>query len=272
MLHATRLAAHFAQVTAAVLAALLALTTGIGRLEAQVFNPRDLQQEVLVRAALANDPGLQPLNLVVRVNDRVATLSGPVPTRELARRALETAKRVAEVRDVQDKMMVQFEERRLALPLVAQTPPSLPPAIGKPAIDPPSTTTVLHHAPPQTVGVWVPVIPQPPQQRPIVGVALLPYTTTQPGATGAVSLAKELPATKPASPPDAGAIASAVQSLIQGQERFHRMRFEFKQGKVYLSGMVYRWSDLHELAQAITQLPGIEGVVLSDVKTEPPRH
>jgi BON domain len=250
---------------------LLVMAVGLGRLDAGDFNPRDVQQEILVREALANDSRLQPLNLVVRVNDRVATLSGPVPTRELAQRALETARKVAELRDVQDKMMVQFEDKGLLVPLARKTSPATPPAIGKPSTDPPLTAPEPKNAPAQLAGVWIPVNPQP-AQRPMVGVALLPWTATQPGATGAVSLAKEPATTKPAGPPDTAAVNNAVQNLIQSQDRFRRLYFEVKLGKVYLSGMVYRWSDLQDLAQAITQIPGIDGVVLSDVKTEPPRR
>jgi osmotically-inducible protein OsmY len=273
MLHASCLPAHLAHVTRPVLttlACLLAVSAGVGRLHAADFNPRDVQQEILVREALANDPRLQPLNLVVRVNDRVATLSGPVPSRELARRALDTARKVTELRGVQDKMMVQFEDAGLLLPLALKTSPAMPPAIGKPSTNVPTMTPDPNNPSALLTGVWIPVNPQPPQ-RPTIGVALLPWTSTQPGATGAVSLAKEPPTTNPAGLNDAAAASNAVHNLLQGQERFRRLRFEIRQGKVYLSGRVYRWSDLQDLAQAITQIPGIEGVVLSDVKTEPPR-
>jgi BON domain len=273
MLHASCLPAHFAHAMRPVstaLACLLAVSVGVGRLDATDFNPRDLQQEIMVREALANDPRLQPLNLVVRVNDRVATLSGPVPSRELARRALDTAKKLTELRGVQDKMMVQYEDAGLLLPLALKTSAPAPTTIGKPSTNVPTMATEPINPAPQITGVWIPVNPQPPQ-RPTIGVALLPWTTTQPGATGAVSLAKEPPATKPAGPPDAAAISNAVQDLIQSQDRFRRLRFEMKQGKVYLSGMVGRWSDLQDLAQAIAYIPGIEGVILSDIKTDPPR-
>src|SRR5262249_9560844 len=81
-----------------------------GRAAADEFDPRDLRHEVLCRQVLADDPALRPLNLIVRVTDRVATLQGPVPTRELARRALQTLRKLPELREVRDRMMVQFED------------------------------------------------------------------------------------------------------------------------------------------------------------------
>ena len=80
-----------------------------------------------------------------------------------------------------------------------------------------------------------------------------------------MSRPKEI-ATEPA---DAAAVSGAVQALVQSEERYRRVRYEVKQGKVYLSGVVVRWGDLHELSLAVTRIPGVESVVLRDVRTEP---
>jgi len=253
---------------------MLGLSAAVPPLCADDFDLRDLQHEIMVREALAKDARLRPLNLVVRVTDRVATLSGPVPSRELARRAVDTATKVPELREVRDKMLVQFEDTGLILPLALPlttptvTPPGLvrpPPAPAAPSIPEPKKTQNA------TAAVWLPVNPEPPK-RPLLGVALLPaITTTQPGVTEAVSRPRDQASAKPATLPDAASISSAVQNLIQGGERYRRLRFEVKQDKVFLSGVVYRWADLEVIAKAVTRIPGVESVVLSEVKTDPPR-
>ena len=242
--------------------ALVVLCSAAIRLSAREFDPRDLQHEILVREALAKDPRLQPLNLIVRVKDRVATLSGPVPSRELAQRAMETAKKLTELREVQDKMLVQFEDAGLLLPVPVKTQTVVPPGMMRP---PPASIPASVPEPKKVViptsGVWLPVNGD--LQKPPVGVALLPWATAQQGVTEAVSRPMDSGSVVPSN----SSIASAVQSLLQADERYRRVRFELKEGKVYFSGAVVRWSDLEQLARAVTHIPGVVGVVLADVQT-----
>jgi hypothetical protein len=212
-----------------------------GRLAAGDFDVRNLQHEVMCREVLAGDPALGPLNLIVRVQDRVATLSGPVPTRELAQRAVQTLQKLPELREVRNQLLVQFADDGLLLPWPVKVTPKVPPP--EPAKAPPE-------------GVWKPVFPS---DR--VDVF---KKGKDAGVTGTVSQTKD----KPTEPPDAAAVSSAVQGLILGEEKYRRVRYEVKQGKVYLSGTVYRWADLQELARAVTHIPGVEGVVLKEVKME----
>src|SRR5436853_7347916 len=81
---------------------LLVILTGpaVGRLSAEVIDPRDLQREVQARQALQNDPKIAPFCLGVRVRNRVATLTGPVPTRELAQHAVNVLRQMPELSDV----------------------------------------------------------------------------------------------------------------------------------------------------------------------------
>jgi osmotically-inducible protein OsmY len=251
----------------------LLLLSGIGilRVSAAESDMRDLQHEVAVRAALAKDTRLGALNIMVRVQDRVATLSGLVPSRELAKRALETAAKVQEVKEVRDRLTVQFEDKTLALPLPSVGPQMMPPGAGKSSpSEPPASANIIQAGKTsmQPMGKWIPINPMPataPSMPP--SVELLPWKVgTQPGEP--VSRPKEqTPGKTPSA--DAAAIASAVQSLVQADERFRRLRFEVKDGKVLLSGVVYRWADLQELARAVTRIPGVDAVVLREIKTEP---
>src|SRR5262249_28704950 len=183
----------------------------------------------------ADAPALRPLNLIVRVTDRVATLQGPVPTRELARRALQTLRKLPELREVRDRMMVQFEDdpgQLLSAPVAApKAVPGFPLWADQPPPAPAPEPKKTEVAP---AGVWKPVLSAPPGAT--LGVALRRSTTTQPGLMGAVSRPKDAAGPPAAEPPDGAAISSAVQSLIQAEERYRRLRYEVKQGRVYLSG------------------------------------
>src|SRR5437588_4982271 len=123
------------------LALVVLLMPAAGVLPAEEIDPRDLYREVMARQALQNDPKLAPLCLGVRVRNRVATLTGPVPTRELARHAVNVLRLMPELSDVRDQLIVQFEQ-----PLVL--PPTATPA-ATPAHDTKQG--------PRQVALWFPV-------------------------------------------------------------------------------------------------------------------
>ena len=227
-----------------------------GRVNGQETSPRDLARELQVLHVLHNDAQLRPLNIGVKVRDRVAILWGPVPTRDLAERAVAVVKKLPEIGEVQNQLMVQYGEETVypPMPLV---PGSAPRKNDLPPRPPPESL-----APPVVDLVWQPVNPEAPATP---SVALLPSLTSQPGRTGTVSRPRD----KLTEAPDAAAISGAVQSLIQGEERYRRVRYEVRQGQVFLGGVVNRWSDLRELSVAVTHIPGVDGVVLREVRSEP---
>src|SRR5262249_2971327 len=117
------------------------------------------------------------------------------------------------------------------------------------------------------VALWFPVRAETPGMQNVFKPNLpLSSSALQMPATGTVSRPKE---NKPAEPADGPAIGNAVQHLILAEERFRGLRYEVKHGKVYLGGIVQRWSDLYELSQAVTHIPGVESVLLRDVRREP---
>jgi hyperosmotically inducible protein len=63
-----------------------------------------------VKAALANNVGLNTLKIDVDSNDGVVTLRGPVDTQETRRRAQETAQGVEGVRLLQNQLLVRDNE------------------------------------------------------------------------------------------------------------------------------------------------------------------
>src|SRR5207245_2442047 len=72
----------------------------------------DLYQTVLARRALQNDALLAPLNLGVRVRQRVATLWGPVASAEAARRAVALLRELPELAAVRSEPLRAWRLRR----------------------------------------------------------------------------------------------------------------------------------------------------------------
>jgi hypothetical protein len=100
----------------------------------------------------------------------------------------------------------------------------------------------------------------------------VPGKPATPGASGPAAptltpVARPAPAKGPLTPSPAS-IETAIGQLRQGHERFRRIRVQVRDGSVTLSGVVYRWEDLHELAHAIGHVPGVTRVILQDIETD----
>ena len=62
-------------------------------------------------------------------------------------------------------------------------------------------------------------------------------------------------------------LEQVVRKVQQSDRRFWRVHPEVRGRVVYLSGSVGRWEDLVELARSLAGLPGVERVVLKQVRT-----
>jgi hypothetical protein len=65
-------------------------------------------------------------------------------------------------------------------------------------------------------------------------------------------------------------IEQAVRGLQQKEERFRRLRAEVQGDRVILSGAVRTWRDLQDLSRAILAIPGVGGVTVRQIRTDPP--
>jgi hypothetical protein len=65
-------------------------------------------------------------------------------------------------------------------------------------------------------------------------------------------------------------VQAAVERLRSGQERFGRVRVEVRGDRVFLTGAVARLQDVYDLSQAITELPGVAGVTIREIRVDPP--
>ena len=229
------------------------------------------------RQALFQDALLAPLNLGVSVRDHVATLWGPVPSPDLARRAEERVRQVQGIGEVINQLHVEPPDGPPGdlprNPPLAQQPPrdEFPvqeqptPLVGRPEEHGPVSSQlaggrgqgarkgqVVSGNPPPAEDPSVPVMPS---------IAL-----PTPSAAGDREPAAAAPPVPPTDP------AQAIDRLRQGDERYRRVRPEVDGGTVRLRGTVYCREDLFGLAQAISHLPGVQRVVIENVQTDPLRR
>jgi hypothetical protein len=204
---------------------------------------RDMRHTVAARAALLRDKELGPLNLGVRVHDRVAVLWGPVPSAELAERAVRVLRQVPDLLEVRNELIIQAPEPTRPQLLPESVPPALP-AIKLPGYS--GAPDPLPLAPGENVRL-------------------------KPALTSTVPLPKNVvldPAILPAvAVPGQSVLEGAVDRLRTSDSRYGGLVAQVRGDQVYLSGRAARWQDVHELAAALVRVPGVTRVVLEQIRT-----
>lgn len=215
----------------------------------------DLQHTLLARQALQQDALLAPLQIGVRVDKRIATLWGPVPSAELAKHAVTRLKELPELLAVRSELHVETPENPSAV-LRPTHRHDLPEPAARPPEDPAMKLVGLGPPPPpeprsafdETEGIVLPAIRIP-----------LPPGTTEP----ATKLEPSVQASAAAQ-----SLEAAVQQLQRSDERYRRLQVEVHNAVVTLSGVVSRWEDMHALARTIARLPNVERVVLNSIRVD----
>jgi hypothetical protein len=64
-------------------------------------------------------------------------------------------------------------------------------------------------------------------------------------------------------------LEEAIRRLQQGDARYTRLRAVVQPGQIILSGTAVSWDDVYSLAGALAKLPGVERVILDQVRTSP---
>jgi hypothetical protein len=57
-----------------------------------------------------------------------------------------------------------------------------------------------------------------------------------------------------------------VESLRAANVRLRYLQVRVHDGRVYLSGWVYNWADLHQLTAAVALLPGVRHVIVGEIR------
>jgi BON domain len=245
---------------------------------------RDVQVTLYARRALLQDEQLAPCNLNVRVEMGVATVHGPVPSRELVDRVRTVLEKVPGVYGFRSELYVLalpepteslrgLVERMAAgelmppPPSVFSQPDSLNEGVGLSAAlanRPPREVQTARpaleeaaHGP--TVSLLAPIdrLPPKPEALPATGVSLGVPRLDQPASSPRV---EEHPA-----PP----LASAVEEVCRASPRYRLLRANVDQGVVILTGQVARRDHLMELAGVLSRLPGVHHVDLRSVQVVP---
>jgi osmotically-inducible protein OsmY len=224
---------------------------------------QDLRHTILARTVLLRDRDLGPLNLGVRVQNRVVVLWGPVPSVDLMFRAVAVLQKVPDFLEVRNQLHVETLE---------ETRPSLLPESVPPGLAPPMALPGFSRGEESWRGAFV---PRPLEGRAVVSPAedfrlrLAAARVPRADRNGSESLV--LPAIRLPGPAPAAAavpLEEAVRRLRQRDARFQGIQAEVRAGQVYLSGSVAHWQDAYELAAAITHLAGVERVVLDQIQTQ----
>jgi osmotically-inducible protein OsmY len=234
---------------------------------------RDLRLAVQVRQILNADPALARLNLNIRVRDGTVVLNGPVPSVELAHKALRKAEKIGGILRVRSELYLArgAEREPISLPLTDEAPTHTQSASPDPALGTLTGRVPVIVLPPSGRTSSVPPAPAPaPGPEPAPPPAVPPPETPSPAVSGVSLLAPvtDPPPTPPgpspraarAPVPGADPLTSAVERLCQGDPRFRGIHVEVSGGLVLLRGPGVPGEHVMALAQALSVLPGVERV------------
>jgi hypothetical protein len=216
---------------------------GDGKAQLPELSPRDWVLTNQARRVLQKDELLAAQNVGVTVKDRVATFWGTLPSKDAARRAEESLKKIAGVAAVVNECRIVPSD---------PVPQAVADAVNRireqggddagsaaPPASPFTTTTrpqVVAKPPVETVGSS----PSPPP-----AVLLAPVPADRP---------------PPADAPD------ALERVRRSEPRFKDVRLEAKGGLVKIGGTVPRMKDAWDLAERLNALPGVNQVILGNVQ------
>lgn len=200
----------------------------------------DCRLTLRARQAIQNDPALSGItHLGVSVRAGVASLFGSVASPEAARRAEMLIRQVPGIVEVRNEIQVQSADDPLVLFLQSNR-------AGKVARGP--TPQWVSANRPTGLLLSRSEEPTPPSSNIGKNVTLMPPITL----------------VVPAADPDLRGRITAIQ---QSDLKFMGTVADVQNGVVRLGGTVTRWEDIFALARAISHLPGVERVILQDVRT-----
>lgn len=195
---------------------------------------RDCRLTVRARQALVQDDALATLNLGVSVRGGTAALWGKVPSATLARRAEDKLRKVSGIVEVRSELQVEAADDPVHEFLRHPGNPALE------ALLPP-----VRRSPAHLTSRW---------DDTDAGASVVPP-----------SIVLMAPVQEAGAAPEK--LSEAVEGLRQADARFQELRFDVRGGIVRLFGVVQRGGDAMEFAQTIAKVPGVERVVIGDVRT-----
>ncbi len=242
---------------------------------------QDIRHTLLARKVLEDDPALATLNLGVKVENRVATLWGPVPSLELGGRAAERLRGRSEFRDVRNDLYFAVNDLFGNLPSPPLFLPEPPAEVRRPAPPPGKPPTPDFRPAMATISLLHPIqveekLPTYGRVRPPAGshgvllarptlakqppgkqAPIVPFPTKDKVLPGVIVLRPELP-------PAEKTLEQSLREIHRGQERFHRIHLEVQGSRVILRGRPAESETLHDLARHVARVPGVERVLVQE--------
>jgi len=216
--------------------------------------PPDVWQTYEARKALLGDSVLGPLNLGVKVRNRVAVLWGPVPSVEIASQAVSLLQKLPGLVAVKNELDIDPD---LLLPLyLPETLPQSRRWLMKPGSSPPAATltnrsldkTVAQEKP--TAATFPPVTVPP---------------TTIPGMPDHREIEMVLPSLRiPTAEPETSKTPAEAIAELQKDNRFAHIQISITAGIVTLSADADQAPLLYEFARRISAIPGVARVVVQE--------
>jgi hypothetical protein len=219
--------------------------------------PPDFKLEIQALAALGKNSQVGPLNLSVRVSNRIAELSGPVPSAELRQRAVEIVEAIPGLRGVRTKQLYVTRAPR------SEQHISLPLEDGKPTETRSASPGILSRdlAPASPEGPKV--AQQPAEAAPHTATLLAPEAVAPSSRPSEPGRLTANPRPRPKAPP----IDASLDRLRQSDRRFRAIRTEVEGVTVRIYTGDTSGEHIMAFARLVTHLPGVERVV---VKATPP--
>jgi hypothetical protein len=261
-------------------AAAVALLLGVAALSVAAgpsATDADAHLAVRAKSALAADPQLAGLTLLVSVVDRIAVVGGPVPDARYPARIEAVLRKLPGLADVKVSCWVQSEAgadpltKMVGDRLKSESP--LPSVVVAPRAEPPPAASV----PPLTVAAR-------PTNRAVTvqrmaartgflldpvadgGRPITPLPMPAPaGAVAAPGYPTIPPPAVPTGPTDAAALAAQVSALKARDRRFAGLTVALNAGSATVAGRAAHSADAWDFADSVRKLPGVERVILGAV-------
>ncbi len=200
----------------------------------------DNQLDLRARKVFLEDTELARHNLGVTVRDSTVTVWGVVPSESLARRAEEKLRQIPGVVEVRSDLRIEPPDD----PIVEFLNQPLP----RPGAAEAERQSAPRRRPGELTGRTADDKTAPSPDRP--SVVLLKPVPIAPGGT----------------------LVEEVERLRQQDARFGAIKAEIQGRTIYLRGDAGHRQDLQELARRVSRLPGVEQVIVREVRGEEPRH
>ncbi|MFN4260236.1 MAG: BON domain-containing protein [Gemmataceae bacterium] len=219
-----------------------------------VYTLYDCRCALRVRTALSDEPLLAHHNITVSVRDGDTYLWGLLPSRELVEKAVLITRQVPGVRQVHPRLDVVQSGNPL-YEFLAE-----PPRPARPSPRPSRPSAALASLAADIQAMEIPAALAVSVEDHGSNPDVMPATTNEQPVVVLL---------KPRIFRERCGLEAAVEQLRLRDQRFRGIQPEIDGGIVFLRGNVQSWEHLHELARAVAQLPGVERVILDQIRTLP---